>query len=749
MSRFVNAINAYFAEPEPPMDSVDKAVFKIMLGRGNLLKFNLNYSPDKLIRNKDFDVIDEMRRDDSVKAAIGLKMTAPIAVGWHVEPASDSPNDIRNKDFILANFERLEGSLEKRMKQFTLALPYGFSVNEIILATETFGDYGGKWMLDRLVSHAPHNLGFCEGDDGFVNGIKQQGPESAGCVPLAKFVYYVWQGDFENPWGRTDLEAAYSPWWSKDVSRRMWNIYIERFAFDKWFVKYGDGKQKDIAEEIATKMPETIAMAFPQGLDVDNLGTEGRGSSVFKEAIDTHDQAIARSILKQTLAQGEGERVGSLAMARVHQDTFLLEMATVAQDIEEECMTEQIIKPLIDLNFGVQQAYPRFCLSELFPEAPKEFADVYLDLIKEGGIEPTKADEDRIRDLSNLPPRVGDNPPPGRVAAPATTEPVEAGAAFGAEQRHHDHPFVPLEKYVSHFAAGTRALNKIEKRANIGRIEDRLNTVEEQATTQLIDIVEIIKAKMLAQVKAKFFGPGLAKAANVNKLSVPMLSSFKKVIEAAGQTLFKGAGDDLAGVVKLAAAEFPEEGALRFAAANPGGLTFKQQTAAFKQRWAARSQAVASEFGAEIEKDIRNVLLKAIENGEGQAETSAKLNAVFEKWLPSADGLAPGRLGTIVRTNMSTAYNQGRLIASRDPDLKGFIKAYQYVAVMDDVTTDICIGLDGDVFPADSPELDRVTPPNHFNCRSIMVEIVKGDDFETTPSRTRARDIARIPDGFK
>lgn len=92
--------------------------------------------------------------------------------------------------------------------------------------------------------------------------------------------------------------------------------------------------------------------------------------------------------------------------------------------------------------------------------------------------------------------------------------------------------------------------------------------------------------------------------------------------------------------------------------------------------------------------------------------------------------LAMARLNTAVRTNVFDAFNEARYDYFTDPALDGFVEAFEYSAILDDNTTDICSELDGSQYRADSPVWDEYTPPNHFNCRSVLIPIVVGDDWE-------------------
>jgi len=54
------------------------------------------------------------------------------------------------------------------------------------------------------------------------------------------------------------------------------------------------------------------------------------------------------------------------------------------------------------------------------------------------------------------------------------------------------------------------------------------------------------------------------------------------------------------------------------------------------------------------------------------------------------------------------------------------IENVRFTAIIDRKTTDICISLDGEVFPLKEAPL----PPLHFRCRSMLMPIFKGIKFE-------------------
>ena len=90
------------------------------------------------------------------------------------------------------------------------------------------------------------------------------------------------------------------------------------------------------------------------------------------------------------------------------------------------------------------------------------------------------------------------------------------------------------------------------------------------------------------------------------------------------------------------------------------------------------------------------------------------------------------RVNTMIRTNLFDAINIARYDYFTDPDLDGFVTAFEYSAILDDRTTEICKHLDEDNAGNHSVEWyesnQHFRPPNHYNCRSILVPVTEMDD---------------------
>lgn len=132
----------------------------------------------------------------------------------------------------------------------------------------------------------------------------------------------------------------------------------------------------------------------------------------------------------------------------------------------------------------------------------------------------------------------------------------------------------------------------------------------------------------------------------------------------------------------------------------------------------------------DAEEAVRVSLLFGLKNGLTTRETMQRVTEALIPWTGSPDDadVTPHRIETVVRTNSTEAFNQGRLVGMREPEVEEFVTGVQYSAIIDTRTTEVCQRLDGKYFRSDDPDLDRLTPPNHFNCRSVLVPVIVGDE---------------------
>lgn len=107
-------------------------------------------------------------------------------------------------------------------------------------------------------------------------------------------------------------------------------------------------------------------------------------------------------------------------------------------------------------------------------------------------------------------------------------------------------------------------------------------------------------------------------------------------------------------------------------------------------------------------------------------------SAIISNIRRSASSLARNQVSALTRTAVTQIANDASSTVYRlNEDV---IRGYQYVATLDSRTSIICGRLDGRTFSLDSQFQPR--PPQHFNCRSTTIPVVKSaNELANTDSR--------------
>ncbi len=124
------------------------------------------------------------------------------------------------------------------------------------------------------------------------------------------------------------------------------------------------------------------------------------------------------------------------------------------------------------------------------------------------------------------------------------------------------------------------------------------------------------------------------------------------------------------------------------------------------------------EYG--ILKRVRTELIAAIKDGKSLAMVEDVLDRDLKK-------MSQVQIERFARTKHTEVLNTARVEFFQD---SGVVAGYQYSAILDDVTTDVCGALNGKKFTAG----DEPIPPLHFNCRSLLIPITKYEEFKPTES---------------
>lgn len=724
------------------------------------------YNPSELVGTQGLRIFDKMRKDDQVKAALAFKRHAVVATGWTIKPPEGKADDWEPVVFLKETLEKVEGSLEKSIMDVLTALTYGYSVTEKVWIE----DDNSMLAMRALKTRRPHDFQFEVDPYGNLVGLKQM----QNRLPVDKFIIYTHDGEFGNVHGTSDLEAAHRPWWSKLNAYRWMAMYLERLGIPPIFALYNpnsypDGKIRDLRQLLENLQAATVgAIPRPAPDDLDMWTAElGKGvSEVFIPAMQMYNQDIARALLMPgLLGMTPDTDTGSYARAQVHFDVFMLVIERIRQDIARQVMNEHVVRPMCVLNFGVMDEYPCFEFNPLTDEVRTDLLTTWGTLSGQKVVTTGIDDEKHVRSMLKFPDMTAEleerrkqeeelaarqreatvqgleNPEPGN-------DEDDDGKPSGAAEDDKKGKKPPFKKNeygddpkITLISARVAEQQLKDPYCNYAQIKSDLEEMEERTLDAMTSALDDTLAALLALVKRDFDprSPGALKW--VEKLTLKTKGLSEEMQNFLRESAELGVRTIDAEVARVAE--------------NKISITVTPRAAI--KAMMDKAVVVSGILRDSLTAKAKSILTAAVKNGDGVEEVAIKLKKAWEPYkgdpnvIKDEEQLEPHRLKTIVRTNMIDAYNTGRIARLRDPKMSPFIRAVRYSAVLDEVTTEICEELHDTLFEVDDPDLDRVTPPNHYNCRSLLVPVmidqkVNQDDFKD--QGTMGNVLDKIPSSF-
>lgn len=140
--------------------------------------------------------------------------------------------------------------------------------------------------------------------------------------------------------------------------------------------------------------------------------------------------------------------------------------------------------------------------------------------------------------------------------------------------------------------------------------------------------------------------------------------------------------------------------------------------------------------GANFSKRIwknQEALAEAIAEVLGGGLSSGQSIRQMSEVISGRMGVSYAHARTLIRTETTNAVVQSDMAAMDEAD----IEKYEFVAVLDNKTSDVCQELDGQVFRREDAKPGVNLPPMHPNCRSIDAAYFDDEDYERLTRMSR------------
>jgi SPP1 gp7 family putative phage head morphogenesis protein len=470
-----------------------------------------------------------------------------------------------------------------------------------------------------------------------------------------------------------------------------------------------------ISDALAEQLSETLNEQVFKQLAIWNFGTEEFPRFKFEPFSNAQ---------KMELAERWSELIDKGAAERTDEDENWIRSLLGAPDKPEEEETEDInpdtalngqqVVALTGIVSDVAEGkYNKATAAQLifhsFPVTLDE-ANTILKDVEEGSLKPDESDlpgEGDGDSDGDLPPKTpeGDDAPDGNLAPEGDDEKLAPPNAKDVNNKFIETLDEDYREIVKKMFADKPWLARVD----YGSIEKMLTTNENKLVDDMTLTMQDVEASFVRQIERIVGDKSLS---SVNPKAVETLKVQSNHKSALQRSIAKSMSKTGFESVSLAERELPKK-----------RLASMEQT--IKNYVASRSFTSVRKLVTDIETEITNIMLNAIEYDYSLPETIAAIQE-SSKLAGVWSATEAYRIESLARTLHSDIMNKARQEFFGKAKRDGFVQAYEYAAILDKRTTPVCESLHGLV----RRDWAERTPPNHHQCRSILVAVTVQDPWD-------------------
>lgn len=377
------------------------------------------YNPSALVTRKGLTVFDKMKLDEQVKACLSFKKSSIMASGWEIVSPADEDETWEVTELVRNTITQFPSGWSKALLKIMLGIDYGYSVTEKIFGNPTWDP--SKLVPIKLNSLKPHYIDFMTSPSGELLNLIQTSAAGSGRgveLPPDKFVIYTHDEEFENKYGRSELEACYRPWFVKDNAYKWYAVYLERYGMAPLIAMYNPnsyvGAELNGLKKLIRAIQNATLALVPRGakddLEMWSQQVSAQSKEIFLSALGRFDADIGKGLLVPSLigatsdsgGKGGEQAQGSYARSQTHFDLFMMTVTTM-QDMIATIVNEQFIKQTCDLNFPDLEKYPLFRFLPVSDELMIELYKTWQALVAGKVVNRIEDDEAHIRKAFGFP----------------------------------------------------------------------------------------------------------------------------------------------------------------------------------------------------------------------------------------------------------------------------------------------------------------------------------------------------------
>jgi phage gp29-like protein len=312
-------------------------------------------NPDIIFREnpqRGIRIYRDMARDGHIRSVMQTRKLAVINKEWEIVSASDDAADVRVRDEVADILGKVK-RFERARLDLLDGLLSGFAVGEIMWEV-----VGGRVVPVEIRRRGQHRFVF--DFDGRLRLLTMQNMANGEELPDRKFLLFQYDADPENPYGVGLGQSCYWPWWFKKHATKFALVGLERYGMPFPLGKYPSNAQHMKDDLLATleSIQTDSAAVIPAGFEVELLESKRTAATdAYSPFVDRMNDEISKAVLGQTATvTGTPGKLGEEKERGEVRDDYV----AADSDLLDEVISSQLIRWIVDFNFGADVPAPAF-----------------------------------------------------------------------------------------------------------------------------------------------------------------------------------------------------------------------------------------------------------------------------------------------------------------------------------------------------------------------------------------------------
>ena len=331
---------------------------------------------------RQMELFEEMEEKDThLFSQLQTRKLAVTGLDWEVQPFSEEERDVAVAEFVDDQLHSLE-SINDVLLDILDAVGKGISLSEI-----TWGvDSQGRNVVEDITWVHPKKI-FWDSIDDAIKITTREYPQGIP-LPDNKFIVHKYKAKSGHPSRAGVLRIVSWMYLFKNYDLKDWVSFCEVFGMPLRLGKYdasASDADKAALMEAIIQLGTDAAGIVPNTTTIDFIESNKQSSAEIYEKLARYcDEQMSKAVLGQTLTSDSGS--GSYAQSKTHNEVRK-DLTAADANALENTLRRDLIRPLVEFNFGPGTPIPTLQFQTEDAEDLKETSEIYRTLACDMGLE--------------------------------------------------------------------------------------------------------------------------------------------------------------------------------------------------------------------------------------------------------------------------------------------------------------------------------------------------------------------------